>query len=303
MVDYEPLPPSMDAEAVFAREHGGEGAAERNAAVLLFPERGSDILKFRMREEPPEHGPDETVVTLRLENNRMAAAPLESQAILAEPPENGKFTVWLSSQGPHETQRGFAASLGLDPADVRVVSPWVGGGFGGKGGWVPEHIAVAGRLNCWGGVRWLEDRTENLLSMYARHQIQYARLSVGSDGKIASLETHALADCGGYLEVGGLIVTATVMMAQGVHRIPQLRSAAGAACTNKAPTTAFRGAGRPQATCILERVMDVTAVEMGIDPVEMRLRNLLQPEDFPVTTPTDATYDTGRLRQCVGKGC
>lgn len=294
VVDYEPLPPSMDAEAVFAREHGGGGDDERDAPVLLFPERGSDTLKFRMREEPPEHGPDETVVTVRLENNRMAVAPLESQAIMVEPHEDGKCTVWLSSQGPHENQRGFAASLGLEPADVRVVSPWVGGGFGGKGGWVPEHIAVARAAQLLGRpVRWLEDRTENLLSMHARHQIQYARLSVGSDGKIAALETHALADCGGYLEIGGLIVTATVMMAQGVYRIPQLRSAAGAACTNKAPTTAFRGAGRPQATCILERVMDVAAAETGIDPVELRLRNLLQPEDFPVTTPTGATYDTG----------
>ena len=300
VVDYEPLAVSMDAEAVFAREHGGGaggaggGDAERAAPVLLFPERGSDTLKFPMREEPPEHGPDETVVTVRLENNRMAVAPLESQAILVEPREDGKFTVWLSSQGPHENQRGFAASLGLEQADVRVISPWVGGGFGGKGGWVPEHIAVARAAQLLGRpVRWLEDRTENLLSMHARHQIQYARLSVGSDGKIAALETHALADCGGYLEIGGLIVTATVMMAQGVYRIPQLRSAAGAACTNKAPTTAFRGAGRPQATCILERVMDVAAAEMGIDPVDLRLRNLLQPEDFPFSTSTGATYDTG----------
>lgn len=320
VVDYEPLAVSMDAEVVFAREHGGgaggagEGAgdsvggetsarggdAERDAPVLLFPERGSDTLKFRAHQEAPSHG--ETVVTVRLENNRMAVAPLESQAVLAEPHEDGKFTVWLSSQGPHENQRGFAASLGLEPADVRVISPWVGGGFGGKGGWVPEHIAVARAAQLLGRpVRWLEDRTENLLSMHARHQIQYARLSVGRDGKIAALETHALADCGGYLEIGGLIVTATVMMAQGVYRIPQLRSAAGAACTNKAPTTAFRGAGRPQATCILERVMDVAAAETGIDPVEFRLRNLLQPEDFPVATPTGATYDTGDYAKTLNK--
>ena len=341
VVDYEPLPASMNAEAVFAREHGGgdgaEGDGEVGAAgggdagvgdlgggdagggdvadaeggaasvgdlgggdagseaqVLLFPERGSDTMKFRAHQEAPVHGPDETVVTVRMENNRMAVAPLESQAIAVEPHDDSKLTVWLSSQGPHENQRGFAASLGLEASDVRVISPWVGGGFGGKGGWVPEHIAVARAAQLLGRpVRWLEERTENLLSMHARHQIQYARLSVGSDGKIAALETHALADCGGYLEIGGLIVTATVMMAQGVYRIPQLRSGGGAVCTNKAPTTAFRGAGRPQATCILERVMDVAAAETGIDPVELRLRNLLQPEDFPFSTPTGATYDTG----------
>ena len=341
VVDYEPLPASMDAEAVFAREHGGGdggggdgeagdagggdagvgdlgggdvgggdvadaeggaasvgdlggGDAGSEAQVLLFPERGSDTMKFRAHQEAPVHGPDETVVTVRMENNRMAVAPLESQAIAVEPHDDGKLTVWLSSQGPHENQKGFVVSLGLEDSDVRVISPWVGGGFGGKGGWVPEHIAVARAAQLLGRpVRWLEDRTENLLSMHARHQIQYARLSVGSDGKIAALETHALADCGGYLEIGGLIVTATVMMAQGVYRIPQLRSGGGAVCTNKAPTTAFRGAGRPQATCILERVMDVAAAEAGIDPVELRLRNLLQPEDFPFSTPTGATYDTG----------
>ncbi len=290
VVDYEPLPASMDAEAVFAREHGGGG----DSPAMLFPERGSDTMKFRAHQEVPAHGPDETVVTVRMENNRMAVAPLESQAIAVEPHDDGKLTVWLSSQGPHENQKGFVASLGLEASDVRVISPWVGGGFGGKGGWVPEHIAVARAAQLLGRpVRWLEDRTENLLSMHARHQIQYARLSVGSDGKIAALETHALADCGGYLEIGGLIVTATVMMAQGVYKIPQLRSGGGTACTNKAPTTAFRGAGRPQATCILERVMDVAAAETGIDPVELRLRNLLQPEDFPFSTPTGATYDTG----------
>ena len=291
VVDYEPLPASMDAEAVFAREHG---AGDGEAGAMLFPERGSDTMKFRARQEVPAHGPDETVVTVRMENNRMAVAPLESQAIAVEPHDDGKLTVWLSSQGPHENQKGFVASLGLEDSDVRVISPWVGGGFGGKGGWVPEHIAVARAAQLLGRpVRWLEDRTENLLSMHARHQIQYARLSVDSDGKIAALETHAVADCGGYLEIGGLVVTATVMMAQGVYRIPQLRSGAGAVCTNKAPTTAFRGAGRPQATCILERVMDVAAAETGIDPVELRLRNLLQPEDFPFSTPTGATYDTG----------
>ena len=291
VVDYEPLPASMDAEAVFAREHG---AGDGEAGAMLFPERGSDTMKFRAHQEVPAHGPDETVVTVRMENNRMAVAPLESQAIAVEPHDDGKLTVWLSSQGPHENQKGFVASLGLEASDVRVISPWVGGGFGGKGGWVPEHIAVARAAQLLGRpVRWLEDRTENLLSMHARHQIQYARLSVGSDGKIAALETHAVADCGGYLEIGGLIVTATVMMAQGVYKIPQLRSGGGTACTNKAPTTAFRGAGRPQATCVLERVMDVAAAETGIDPVELRLRNLLQPEDFPFSTPTGATYDTG----------
>ena len=291
VVDYEPLPASMDAEAVFAREHGG---GDGEAGAMLFPERGSDTMKFRAHQEVPAHGPDETVVTVRMENNRMAVAPLESQAIAVEPHDDGKLTVWLSSQGPHENQKGFVASLGLEDSDVRVISPWVGGGFGGKGGWVPEHIAVARAAQLLGRpVRWLEDRTENLLSMHARHQIQYARLSLGGDGKIAALETHAVADCGGYLEIGGLVVTATVMMAQGVYKIPQLRSGGGAVCTNKAPTTAFRGAGRPQATCILERVMDVAAAETGIDPVELRLRNLLQPEDFPFSTPTGATYDTG----------
>ena len=298
VVDYEPLPPSMDAEAVFAREHGGGG----DSPAMLFPERGSDTMKFRAHQEAPVHGSDETVVTVRMENNRMAVAPLESQAIAVEPHDDGKLTVWLSSQGPHENQKGFVASLGLEDSDVRVISPWVGGGFGGKGGWVPEHIAVARAAQLLGRpVRWLEDRTENLLSMHARHQIQYARLSVGSDGKIAALETHAVADCGGYLEIGGLIVTATVMMAQGVYRIPQLRSGGGAVCTNKAPTTAFRGAGRPQATCVLERVIDVAAAETGIDPVELRLRNLLQPEDFPFSTPTGATYDTGDYAKTLMK--
>ncbi len=332
VVDYTPLPVSMDAEAVFTAEHGGVGnggvdsgmaenssSSSENSSMQpsslsppsiqppthsprLYPERGSDTLSMRfdapdfieLEDLSPEQVANQQVVTLRLENNRMAVVPLEPHAIVAQPHSGGKFTIWLSSQGPHSIQAGLAKALELDPQDVRVISPWVGGGFGGKGGWVPEHVAVARAAQLLGRpVGWLQDRTENLLSMHARHQVQYGRLRMDESGLFASLETHALADAGGYVEIGGLIPTGTRLMAQGVYKFPQVRSHVGAACTNKAPTTAFRGAGRPQATCLIERLVDLAAAELEVDPLELRLKNLLPPEDFPVSTATGATYDTG----------
>lgn len=314
-VAYDELPISMDAEAVFTAEHGagsnGDGtageASPTDYSPRLYPDRGSDTLAQRFKvadfvelenltggqasasEQAPQH-----VTTLRLVNNRMAVVPLESHAIAAQPHPDGTFTIWVSSQGPHNMQEGLAEALNLDPKDVRVISPWVGGGFGGKGGWVPEHIAVVHAAQLLGRpVRWLQDRTENLLAMQARHQIQYGRLRLDENGLFTSLETHALADAGGYLEIGGLLTIATRLMAQGVYNIAQVRSDTGAVCTNKAPTTAFRGAGRPQATCLIERLVDLAAVETGIDPLELRLRNLFQPQDFPVATSTGAAYDTG----------
>lgn len=319
-VDYEPLPTSMDAEAVFTQEHGGgspsgdgagsdgagsdgagsDGAGSDGTPLRLHPVRGSDTMSMRFGAddfvELADLGPDDPqhVVTLRLENNRMAVAPIEPHAITVEPQPSGQFTVWVSSQGPHNIRDALAEVLGLAHDDIRVISPSVGGGFGGKGGWVPEHIATARATQLLGRpITWRQDRTENLLSMQARHQIQFGRLRLGSDGKFASLETHALADTGSHLELGGIIPAGTRLMAQGVYDFAQVRSDVGAACTNKAPTTAFRGAGRPQAASMIERLVDLAAVEVGMDPLELRLRNLLAPDVFPVTTATGAVYDTG----------
>ncbi len=300
MVDYDPQPTSMDAEAVFTQEHGGGADGDTPHTARLHPARGSDTLAVHLGAddfvELSDLGPDDPqhVVTLRLENNRMAVAPIEPHAITVEPHPNGQFTVWISSQGPHNIRDALADVLGLAHEDVRVISPSVGGGFGGKGGWVPEHIATVRAAQLLGRpITWRQDRTENLLGMQARHQIQFGRLRLGADGKFASLETHALADTGSHLELGGLIPSGTRLMAQGVYDFAQVRSDFGAACTNKAPTTAFRGAGRPQAASMIERLVDLAAAEVGMDPLELRLKNLLAPDAFPVTTATGAVYDTG----------
>ena len=303
-VDYDPLPVSMDGEAVFAAEHGGDGGSDDAPASTpkLYPERGSDTMSLRfgapdfveLGDLTPEQQASESVVTLRLENNRMAVVPMEPHSIAVEPHADGKFTAWVSSQGPHSIRDGLAEAFELEPDEVQVISPWVGGGFGAKGGWVPEHVAVATAARLLQRpVAWLQERTENLLNMHARHQVQYGRLRLTSEGKFVSLETHALAEAGAYVEIGGLIPVGTRLMAPGVYKFDQVRAETGAACTNKAPTTAFRGAGRPQATCMIERLVDLAAAELGVDPLELRLQNLLAADEFPYTTATGATYDTG----------
>ncbi|MCB0996889.1 MAG: xanthine dehydrogenase family protein molybdopterin-binding subunit, partial [Acidimicrobiales bacterium] len=282
-VELDPLPVVIDAEA-----HLASGRA------VLFPDRGSDVMVARPPSVDGLHDDDDIVVQARLLNTRMAVVPLECHAILAEPSAGGGLTLYVSTQGAHATRDGMAKSLGLDPADVRVVAPWVGGGFGAKGGWQVEHVVAAHLARALGRpVAWKEERSENLVSMHAREQLQYARLGLRDDGTITSLEVVIVANAGGYPGLGGLLPGATRLMAQGTYRIPKIQVGYATVATNKAPLGAFRGAGRPQATFLLERLVDLAARRLDIDPVALRRRNLLAAEEFPLTTATGAKYDCG----------
>ena len=292
MVDYQPLPVSMDAEAAVA---SGE--------AVLFPERGSDSM-FRAFD-PVEglHDKADRIVTGRIVHNRMAVVPMETDAVLADP-TGEQLTLWVSTQGAHPTRGGIAESLGLDPEEVRVIAPWVGGGFGAKGGWRVEHVAVAAAARQLGRpVVWTETRAENLISMQARDQVHYARLGVTDEGRMVSLEVVALVDAGAFPGLGGILPTITRIMAPGVYGIEQVQFDYGLAATNRAPLGAFRGAGRPQATLTIERMADLAATELGIDPVEFRRRNYLAPDDFPLVTPTGGAYDTGEYEKALDRAC
>ena len=292
MVDYEPLPVSMDAEA-----------AALNGAAVLFPERGSDSMVRVFDPVEGLHDGADRVVTGRIVHNRMAVVPMETDAVLADP-TGEQLTLWVSTQGVHNTRGGIAESLGLDPDEVRVIAPWVGGGFGAKGGWRVEHVAVAAAAQQLGRpVVWTETRSENLISMQARDQVHYARLGVTDDGRMVSLEVVALVDAGAYPGLGGVLPNITRVMASGVYGIERVQFDFGLAATNRAPLGAFRGAGRPQATLTIERMADLAAAELGIDPVEFRRRNFLAPEDFPLVTPTGGAYDTGEYEKALDRAC
>jgi carbon-monoxide dehydrogenase large subunit len=284
-VDYDDLPVVADVEAAVAA-----------GAPLQFEDLGSNVADRRHDEDrsDPFVGADH-VVRVRMLNQRVAVAPIEGHAILVEPGEHGRVTAWVSTQHPHYARDLLAEALGLAKDDVRVVAPHVGGAFGGKAGIGTDHAAVAlAAMQLRRPVKWAETRSEAMLSMHGRGQVQYAELGLTAAGRIVGLRLRVLGDCGAYAGFGGaLAVGPTYRMAQGVYDIPELRFDGVAVMTNTAPVGAFRGAGRPEAAACIERIVDVAAQELGLSPEEIRRRNFIRPDAFPFKTRTGATYDIG----------
>ncbi len=289
VVDYDPLPAVVDPEA--ALEPGAE---------LQFPDHGSNLAAGVRAPDGVDGdgalGDAEVVVRARMTNQRLAVMPMEGNAIAVRPEEGGGLTIWVSTQMPHGFRAQAATLFGLDTEQVRVIAPHVGGAFGGKAGMLAEHttaVALARLLNR--PVRWVETRSENLVSMpHGRAQIGYYELGLTRAGKITGMRARVVADSGAYAGFGGaLALGPTYTMCQGVYDIPKISYDAAVALTNTTPVGAFRGAGRPEATAYLERMMDLAAVELDLDPAEIRRRNFLDPAAFPLTTLPGARYDVG----------
>src|SRR5579884_2256407 len=291
-VDYEPLPAVVD--PIAATEEG---------APLLFPDHGSNVVSDGgAADEDPLEGAD-VVVRARLVNQRVAPVPLEPNAALAVPEPGGGLTIYASTQSPFGVRREVASALGLEEEAVRVVAPDVGGGFGAKGGAYPEQIVVAALAHRLGRpVRWAETRSENLVGMtHGRAQVQDVELGARRDGTIVGLRARALTDVGAYSWRGTFLPGVTRVMASGVYRIPRIAFRPMAVVTNTTPTGPYRGAGRPEAAALLERSMDLLAAELGMDPVEIRRRNFISPDQFPYQSPTGASYDSGDYAKALDR--
>ena len=289
IVDYDPLEAVTDPEA--ALEAG---------APMQFEEIGSNLAAGLRDAESirPLEGAD-VVVRGRFVNQRIAVVPMEGNAIAVLPGEGGEtgpLTVYVSTQMPHAFRRLACGLLGLDEDDMRVITPNVGGGFGGKAGITAEHLVALGAARKLGRpVRWVESRSENMVALpHGRSQVQYIEMGFRRDGTIVGMHAHVVGDAGAYAGFGGgLSMGPTRTMAQGVYKIPKIAYDVAVALTNTTPMGAFRGAGRPEAAAFLERVMDMAADELGIDPVDLRRRNLLTADQFPYTTLMGANYDVG----------
>ena len=285
-VDYEPLHAEVDMEA-----------ALRPGATLQFDALGTNVVDGGRDADADDALSDaEVVVRARIENQRMSVAPIEPNTVLVQVDDpDYELVVHMSTQMPHGARRTFARVLGIDRERVRVIAPHVGGAFGGKAGVPPEHMVAAAVARQLGRTtRWTETRSEAQLSMHGRGQVQYAELGLTRDGRITGLRCRVVGDAGAYAGFGGAMAGgSTRYMAQGVYRVPRLAFDAVAVATNTAPMGALRGAGRPEAAAMLERMMDIAADELGIDPVEIRRRNLIGPDEFPYLTHTGATYDVG----------
>ncbi len=237
----------------------------------------------------------DVVVRARLVNQRIAVAPLEPHAVAADVQADGRLVVYGSTQMPHLLQQLLAGSLAMPADQVRVVTPPVGGGFGGKAGLYPEQVVVAALAQRHGGpVQWVATRSEDMLCLsHSRAQVQYAELGCRRDGTFTGLRVRLLGDGGAYPGLGAFLPAGTRRMANGTYRLPALQFDIAVAATNTTPTGAYRGAGRPEATALLERIVDLAALELGIDPIEIRRRNLIADDAFPFTTLTGLTYDSG----------
>ncbi len=289
VVDYEPLEPVVDPVA-----------AATPAAPPQFDAVGTNVVAgFAGAAEPDPFAGAVRVVRAELENQRVAVVPMETDAIAAVPGDDGdghELTVYVSTQMPHAFWKLVSEYFGVDQATVRVVAPHVGGAFGSKVGMGAEHAAVvAAALRLGRPVRWVQTRAEAFLGMPdGRGQVQWVELGFDADGHLTGMHCRVLGDAGAYAGFGGALgLGPTRMMAEGVYRIPVVRYDVAAVVTNTTPMGAFRGAGRPEAAELLERMMDLSAAELGVDPVELRRRNLRPPFSEPVTTAVGTVYDTG----------
>jgi len=290
-VDYEPLPAVIGPDAAIA------------GASLLFPAAGTNVaVTSGAPADPAAFEGCDVVVERTIENQRLAPVPMEGRAAAAAW-TGGRLTVWSSTQNAQIARFILAGALGLDPANIRVIAPDVGGGFGAKIGVDRDALLVAWAAKHTGtAVRWAETRSENLLAMtHGRAQRQAVRIGGSRDGHILAYRLDIIQDTGAYPRMGGFLPFLTSLMAAGPYDFGKVETGYRVVVTNTAPISAYRGAGRPEATAAVERAVDLFAAAIGMDPAEVRRINLVPPDKFPHTTPCGATYDTGEYVAALDK--
>jgi aerobic carbon-monoxide dehydrogenase large subunit len=290
-VDYEVLPAVV-----------GVGTA-LDAGTLLFEGTESNVAvtSGEAASDAIFDGCD-AVVERTIVNQRLAPMPMEGRAAAARFAD-GRLTYWVSTQNAQISRFILAGALGMDPSVIRVITPDVGGGFGAKVGIDRDAILVAWAARRTGrALRWAETRSENLVGMtHGRAQEQTIKIGGTSDGRVLGYRLDVVQDTGAYPRMGGFLPFLTKLMAVGPYDIANVQTRSRVVVTNTTPISAYRGAGRPEATAAIERAMDLFAAEIGMDPAEVRRKNLIAPDKFPHTTPTGATYDTGDYAAALDK--
>jgi len=299
-IEYEPLDPVVDVRAALTpgstliHEHLGTNLAAR--------------LDYRIGDADSAFATADAVFRERFSIGRCSGHPMETRGLQASyEPATRDLTVWDSTQTPHLTHRGICEMLGLTPGRVRVIAPDVGGGFGPKGILYPEEILVPYLAIRFGHpVKWIEDRREHFLSSFQeREQVHDAEIALTRDGRILGVRDAYFSDQGAYTPWGIVVPMLTTIAMPGPYRIPSLHNEVSVVYTNKVPMAPYRGAGRPQAVFVMERLLEIAARGLGIDPAELRRRNLIQPDQFPYDvglTGRDGTsviYDSGDYPACL----
>ncbi|WP_419841116.1 xanthine dehydrogenase family protein molybdopterin-binding subunit [Candidatus Poriferisodalis sp.] len=293
VVDYEPLPPVVDLDASLAGE------------TLVHEHAGTNVaLAWELAELPSEvwDGCDVTV-EFDLWHPRLGPHPIEPLSGASRWGPDGRCTAWVCSQRPAGAKHVIETLLGLEHGTVRAISPDVGGGFGAKGGWgcYPEDVVVA-----WAArrldrpIRWAQTRSEASLAMgHGRASRHRVRIGGNLDGTIVAYSVDALQDSGAFPAMGTNVTTNLRNSGTGVYDIAHATLRGTSVVTNTTPTVAFRGAGRPEAACSIERAVDRFAAAIGRDPLQVRLANLVPADRFPYRTAVGATYDSGNYTDAL----
>ncbi|WP_406310865.1 xanthine dehydrogenase family protein molybdopterin-binding subunit [Streptomyces thermoviolaceus] len=297
-VDYEPLPPVMDLEAALAEDAPLVHAAEGTNRAYVWPfTAGEDYETVRQRAD--------VVLTRRYEQQRLIPNAMEPRAVVVTPlAASGEYTVYSATQIPHILRVMLSTVTGVPEHKLRVVAPDVGGGFGSKlQVYGEEAVALAVARKLGRPVKWTESRSEGYLATHhGRGMIQDIEIAATREGRLLGLKVDLLADMGAYL----MLVTPGVpilgaFMYPAIYKMDSYAFTCTGVFTTKTPTDAYRGAGRPEATYAIERIMDELAAELGLDPVELRRRNWIRHEEFPYTSIAGLTYDSGNYEAATDK--
>ncbi|WAX57609.1 xanthine dehydrogenase family protein molybdopterin-binding subunit [Jatrophihabitans cynanchi] len=301
-IDYEPLPVVLDMEAALA-----------DGADLVHPDNTSSNKSYTWVFDSGEAGTGgkmedalsgaEVTLTRRFIQQRLIPSFMEPRSVVVQPQGDGVL-VHSATQIPHILRTMLALTVGIPEHAVRVVAPDVGGGFGGKIPVTPEEVLttlMARRLGkpC----KFTESRSESLMTAHhGRDQIQDITITAKRDGTVTGLDVHLLADMGAYLRlVGPGVPILGAFMYNSIYKFPAYRFVCDGVFTTKTPTDAYRGAGRPEATFAIERIMDELAAELGMDPMELRRKNWIRHEEFPFTTVCGLTYDSGNYEAATDR--
>ncbi len=292
-VNYEPLPPVLDMRA--ALEEGSPKVHEAGNKCYVWPFAQGDV-DAAFRDAP-------VVVERTYRQQRLIPCAMEPRAVVASWVAD-EVTLWSSTQIPHVLRFALGAFFGIPEQNIRVIAPDVGGGFGSKLQVTAEEVlAVLVSRKIGRPVKWTESRSEgNLTVHHGRDQWQTIRIAADRDGRLRGLDVNLLADMGAYL----MLVTPGIpllgaFMYPGIYKMDAYSLRVTGVFTTKMPTDAYRGAGRPEATFAIERIMDELADELGMDPLELRERNWIKHEEFPYTTIATLVYDSGNYEAATAR--
>jgi carbon-monoxide dehydrogenase large subunit len=288
-VDYEPLPAVADPEKALEPKAPAVHPEWPDNVSFTFHQDGGDVDKAFANAD--------VVVKQRITSQRLIPMSMETRGVVAEwHGADRQLNLYTSTQIPHLVRTLVASMLGLDENRVRVITPEVGGGFGSKlNVYAEEALMGFVAQKTQKPVKWIESRRENFLgTIHGRGHVDYYELAAKRDGTILGIKLKIIQDVGAYLQLlTPAIPTLSVLMMPGLYNTPNIRADVVGVFTNCMPTDAYRGAGRPEATHGIERMVDILADELNIDPAEIRLKNFVANEKFPYHTATGLVYDSG----------